>query len=299
MTSMFRILGLTALLVLGSVPLFAQTALNQVYLTSAVTSADTTTVALSAADSVAANDVLFLDEEAMTAVTCNATTDICTVRRGQMGTRAEGHLNRAVVWTGTGAQFYYYDPPAGGRCVKANAYPGNREPWINVLTGNISACIQTFGTGTTVAGYWERANLGMAGAGRLAYRAIFYPTSRTSDALVITPALTVNFWDSLVASLTYTGPFEVFLPNPTGLLGKQITISDFARLNTNASTSTAGRTMTIRGLFENGDNTITLARWEQFEAQPGFTTARLSGVGASTRFYVGITASSIYYWFAF
>ena len=228
MTSMFRILGLTALLVLGSVPLFAQTALNQVYLTSAVTSADTTTVALSAADSVAANDVLFLDEEAMTAVTCNATTDICTVRRGQMGTRAEGHLNRAVVWTGTGAQFYYYDPPAGGRCVKANAYPGNREPWINVLTGNISACIQTFGTGTTVAGYWERANLGMAGAGRLAYRAIFYPTSRTSDALVITPALTVNFWDSLVASLTYTGPFEVFLPNPTGLLGKQIMVSDFA-----------------------------------------------------------------------
>ena len=297
MKTMFRILGLTALLVLGSVPLYAQTALNQVYLTAAVTSADQTTVALSAADSVSANDVIFLDEEAMTAVTCNSTTDICTVRRGQMGTRAEGHLNRAVVWTGTGAQFYYYDPPAGGRCVKANAYPGNREPWINVLTGNISACIQTFGTGTTVAGYWERANLGMAGAGRLAYRAIFYPTSRTSDALVITPALTVNFWDSLVASLTYSGPFEVFMPNPTGLLGKVITVSDFARLG-NTAGGPQGRTISIRGLFDT-DTTVTLGRFQE-PAAGGISgeTPLWTGIGATTSFYVGITASSMYYWFA-
>ena len=102
-------------------------------------------------------------------------------------------------------------------------------------------------------------------------------------------------WDSLIASLTYSGPFEVFLPAPTGLLGKVITISDHAKLN---NLSPGGRTITIRGAFENGDNSKTLGFWEE-PATGGASglTSLLIGVGASTSYYVGITASSMYYWF--
>src|SRR3990167_7389391 len=298
MKKTFWILGLMLGLLCLSQSLYAQAAMNQVTLSAAVTSTDATTVSLSVADSVSAGDVIYVDQEAMIANTCSSANDTCTVRRGQLGTRAEGHLNRAIVWTGVATRFYYYDPYPGARCVNANAYPGNAEPWINILTGNISVCSQTFGTGSTVAGYWARANLGMgSSASMLPYRPIFYPTSRTSTATVITPALTVNLWDYLIASLTYSGPFEVFLPNPTGLLGKRIVVSDFARLNSNAATSTAGRTITIRGLFDT-DTSVTLANWQQFEEQYGATTERLQGVGATTSFYVGITASSMMYWMA-
>ena len=294
---MKKLLMLVALLlVAGSAS--AQTALNQVYLSAAVTSDGQTSITLSAADSVSAGDVIYIDREAMTAVSCSSSADTCTVRRGQLGTRAEGHLNRSIVYTGAANRFYYYDPGVNARCVRGSAYPGGYEPWINVLTGNLFACTQTYGSGSTVAGQWVVASFGAATASP-SYRAIVYNTSRTADATVVTPALSVNLWDVLIASLTYSGPFEVFLPNPTGLpLGKRITVSDFARLNTNAATSTAGRTITIRGLFDT-DTTVRLAQW----SDPGFggasgETRLLTGVGATTSFYVGITASSMYYWFA-
>lgn len=276
----------------------AQTALNQVYLAAAVTSESQGSITLSSADSVSANDLIFVDGETMSAISCSSTTDVCSVRRGVFG-RPTGHINRSIVYTGAANRFYSWSPAVGGRCVRATAYLFGYEPWVNVENGDIYACSQTYGTGSTVAGQWIKANFQEAWASP-SYRAIHYPTSRTLDATpaVITPALTVQFWESLVASLTYSGPFEVFLPNPTGLpLGKRITLSDFARLNSNASTSTAGRTITIRGLFDT-DTSVTLANWQQFEVQPGATTARLQGVGASTSFYVGITASSMYYWFA-
>lgn len=290
-----QILGLMIGAVLWSSVALAQTALNQVRLADPITAADTATVSLTVADSVSAGDVIYIDSEALIANSCNSTTDICTVRRGQLGTRAEPHVDDSIVWTGTAVRFHYYDPPPGGRCTRANAYPSGYEPWINILTGNISVCQQTFGTGSTVAGYWASMNLGMFADGRVPYRPIFYPTSRTADAGVVLPALTVNLWDYLIASLTYSGPFEIFLPAPTGLLGKKIVISDFAGLASHNATSTAGRTITIRGLMDT-ETSRALAHWQHLEVNPGVTTSQLSGVRATTSLYVGITASSMYYW---
>ena len=275
----------------------AQAAMNQVRLAAAMTSESQNTAALTVADSVAVGDVVYIDTEAMLVQAVNTTTDVVTVGRGQMGTAATPHLSGALAWTGVATRFYFYDPPYG-RCVAAQAYPGGAQPWINILTGRFSYCNENlFGRTASVPGNWFSTSLSPAEGSVYGYTPIAYRTSRTSGALVITPAYTAKVTDVLIASLTYSGPFEVFLPAPTGLLGKKITVHDVAGLNSNAATSTAGRTMTIRGVFPDGEGTVTLANWQHFEAQPGFTTARLVGAFASTSFFVGITSNSTYHWF--
>ena len=290
--STWRLFLLLTALTLGFAPhIAAQTALNQVYLAAAISSDSATQITLSVADDVAAQNLIVVDGETMAVVSCNSTTDICTVRRGVFG-RPTGHVNRSIVYTGAANRFYSWSPAADSRCVRSTAYPFGYEPWINIENGDIYACSQTFGLGSTVAGQWVKTNFQNPWASP-GYRAILYPTSRTADALVITPSVTVRFWESFVASMTYSGPFEVFLPNPTGLpLGKRVTVHDAAGL---ANMSPGGRTISIRGLFENGDNTVTLGKYDKW-AGPLSVTQLFTGIGASTSFYVGITASSMYYW---
>jgi len=295
MMKMRTILLIVAALVVMPATGGAQTLLNQVWLNAAVTSAGQNTIDLTVADSVSVGHVLYVDNEAMIVATVNTTTDRVTVRRGQLGTSADLHAKDTIVWTGAANAFYYHSPKSG-RCTAASAYPGGYKPWINILTGGIFYCDDNT-YGPSAPGFWKSPGGDAAGIGRFGYTAIAYRTSRTADATVVTPSLTLYLWDSLVASLTYTGSFEVFLPSPTGLLGKRIVISDVAQLATNHQSSSAGRTITIRGLFENGDNTKTLARFNDYHPATGLTTV-LTGVGATTSFYVGITASSIYYWFA-
>ena len=292
----FRGLLLIVALAMGfATDAFAQTALNQVRLAAAVTSEQQVRVTLTVADSVTAGDLVYVDNEAMIAQAVNTTTDVVTVSRGQFGTSASGHLNGAIVWTGANNRFYFYNPPAG-RCVAASAYPGGYQPWINVLTGSVSYCNDNLFGDSSVAGNWQETTLYSYAPSVYPYTPIAYRTWRSGGTdTIITPAYTAKLTDVLIASLTYSGPFEVFLPSPTGLLGKKITVSDFAGLNTNQYSSTAGRTITIRGLFENGDNTKTLAYWDQYRPATGATNL-LIGAGATTSFYVGITSSSNYYW---
>ena len=270
----------------------AQAFLNQVRLTEPITTVAQQAISLTVADSVTAGDVVYVDREAMVAQAVNTTTDVVTVSRGQLGTAASPHGDDTIVWTGVANRFYYYSP--SGRCTAPSAYPGGAKPWINILTGAIAYCDDNL-FGVNQPSFWRGP--AADGMGRLSYTPIAYRTSRTSVATVIPPALTIYLWDHVIASLTYTGPFELFLPDPTGLLGKEFFIRDAAGLNTNAATSAANRTMTIRGLFADGDNTKTLAKWQQFEEQPGATTEQLVGAFATTRVYVGITATSMYYWF--
>ena len=277
-------------------PAHAQSAMNQVRLAAAMTSESQATATLTVADSVAVGDVVYVDAEAMIAQAVNTTTDVVTVGRGQLGTAATPHLSGALVWTGVATRFYFYDPPKG-RCIAAQAYPGGAQPWINLLTGSYSYCNDNLFGNSSVAGNWFSTSLSPDAGSVYGYTPIAYRTSRTSTATVITPAYTAKMTDVLIASLTYSGPFEVFLPNPTGLLGKRITITDTAGLATHHLSSTAGRTITIRGLFENGDNSKVLARWDEYRPATGATN-QLIGAGASTSFYVGITASSMLYWFA-
>ena len=275
---------------------WAQTALNQVRLTEPVTTVGQTAISLSVADSVSVGDVLYVDREAMVATAVNTTTDVVTAGRGQLGTRADFHPDDAIVYTGTAVMFYYTTP--SGRCTTTSAYPGGRRPWINILTGQMAYCDDNV-FGVNSPSYWRLTGIQPdGGTGRLPYTAIAYRTSRTSAATVITPAYSALITDVLIASLTYSGPFEVFLHAPTGMLGKKIIISDFARLG-NTAGGPQGRTLTIRGLFENGDNSVILGRY----ADPSFggasdETPLFVGIGATTSFYVGITASSMYYWMA-
>lgn len=272
-----------------------QTALNQVRLASAVTDVGARQITLTVADSVSVGDVLFIEQEALVAQAVNTTTEVVTVARGAMGTLASQHLSGAIVWTGAANRFYFSDPKAG-RCTAASAYPGGYYPWINVLSGEVWYCNDNLmGRSNAVAGNWQSTLLTPYLPSVLPYTPIAYRTSRTADATVVTPSYSVKLSDVLIASLTYSGAFEVFLPAPTGLLGKVIIVSDFANLNQG---SPAGRSITIRGLFENGDNIKTLGRWQ--EPAPGGASGETTlfiGVGASTNFYVGITASSMYYWF--
>ena len=276
----------------------AQTALNQVRLGNGqpVTDVGQRTITLTVADDVSVGDVVFIDQEAMVAQVVNTTTEVVTVARGALGTAAAQHLGNSIVWTGAANRFYFNDPKAG-RCTPNSAYPGGYYPWINVLTGEAWECKDNlYGRANSVAGNWVSTTLYPYMPSVWPYTPIAYRTSRTADALVITPAYTVRLTDVLVASLTYSGVFEVFLHAPTGMLGKRVIVSDFARLNQG---SPAGRTITIRGLFENGDNSVTLGRFEEPQAggASGLTSLFI-GVGASTSFYVGITASSMFYWFA-
>ena len=299
MKTIMRLLLIVTLAMGWADSVMAQAAMNQVRLASAMTSESQNTATLTVADAVTVGDLLYVDAEVMIAQAVNTTTDVVTVSRGQTGTAATPHLSGQQVWTGVATRFYFYDPPPG-RCVAAQAYPGGAQPWINVLSGRFSYCNENlFGRSSGVAGNWFSTSLSPDASSVYGYTPIAYRTSRTTDAvpLVITPSYTAKATDVLIASLTYSGPFEVFLPNPTGLLGKKITISDFAKLATHHLSSTAGRTLIIRGLFENGDNIVNLAGWDQYRAATG-TTSVLVGAGASTSFYVGITASSIYYWMA-
>lgn len=255
----------------------AQTALNQVRLAAAVTADDQRTVTLTVADSVSVGDVVFVDQEAMVATAVNTTSDVVTVARGALGTTASGHLANAVVFTGAANRFYFSDPKAG-RCTAAQAYPGGSFPWINVLTGDAWYCENnTYGRAATVGGSWQATTLYPYMPSVSPYTPIAYRTSRDSNAAVITPAYTVKNTDMLVASLTYSGTFEIFLPAATGLLGKQLIIADAARL---AEGSPSGRTVTIRGVIDGANNST------------------FSTVGAVLRLYVGISATSQYTWFS-
>lgn len=256
---------------LAPLPATAQTALNQVRLVDPVTSVTDTVINVTVADSIAVGDVVYVDREAMTTVSRNTTTDTVTVRRGQLGTRADLHPDDAIVWSGPADDFYYYSP--SGRCTAGSAYPGGAQPWINLLTGEVWFCDDNiFGVGA--ASYWRGMNMNPMAASRLPYTPIAF---RTGGSPVTTnvPAYTILLSDVLIASMTYSGAFELFLPSPTGLLGKRIIVSDFAQL---AGGSPQGRTIIVRGL---GD---TVTSWP------------IGIVGATTSFYVGISASSMFSW---
>lgn len=253
----------------------AQTALNQVRLSVPITSEQQTTITLSSAASVAVNDTLYIDREVLRAVTVNTTSGVVTVTRGQSGTAATQHLANTVVWTGAATRFYSSNPPAG-RCLGSTAYPGGYYPWINTLLGTVSYCTNTFGR--AVPGYWQTLTLERS-AGAVPYTVIAYRTSRTADATVVTPAQTILLSDYFIASMTYSGAFELFLPAATGLLGKIYVIKDQAGL-ADGQTGAQGRTIIVRGVIN--DN----------------PTLNLSTPGSSTRLIGGITATSMYQWFA-
>jgi hypothetical protein len=135
---MQRILSLTVLAALLASPVLAQTALNSTTLSAAVT-ATTNTFTVASGSNISANDLAFVDREAVVITAISGTT--LTVNRGQAGTAAASHANAALIYTGVPERYYGNTP--SGSCTRANEL---YLPHINLKTGDVSDC--PTGTGT-------------------------------------------------------------------------------------------------------------------------------------------------------
>lgn len=145
MKQFFKSLALLSLLVaLGSTG-FAQTALTQTTITSAVNgpagysgtsnSYDTQIIVNSVTGFTAAvnnsvQGIVYIDTEAMGILTVNTTTKVVTVIRGYAGTGAAPHASGTMVLAGLTNQFYSVDP--SGACTAASTVA---TPWVNILSG--------------------------------------------------------------------------------------------------------------------------------------------------------------------
>lgn len=106
--TMFRRLTLSAiLLVAAAVPLRAQTAINSTTLSAAITSTSQSRISLTSTSTVAVNDFIFVDHEAMKVI---ALTPL-TVTRG-VNSIAATHNTLSKVYTGTQDRLYA-DVPRG------------------------------------------------------------------------------------------------------------------------------------------------------------------------------------------
>lgn len=125
----------------------AQATLNSTTTAGAV-SATALTVQITSAASVSVGYIAYIDREAMlvTAVNTTATPDVITVQRGYNGTFAAAHATSALIYIDRANYFYASDPGAGSCTAAAQVV----TPRINVLTGNITACVNSRWQGTNL-----------------------------------------------------------------------------------------------------------------------------------------------------
>lgn len=137
------------LALVGVVPAHAQTTVTSTTTSAAVT-ASTNTVTLASLTNAVAGAGLYMDREAMSIVSVNATTLQARVIRGVDGTGAASHASGVTVYVGptsgiTGAgPFWQSDPPFGTCSSSAEQYSLR----INVANGRVWAC---------TAGQWLNA----------------------------------------------------------------------------------------------------------------------------------------------
>lgn len=137
---------LALLLAIGApVLLYAQTALNSTTLSAAVT-LTTTQITVASASTIAVNDVLVVDKEAMIVTAISGTT--LQVKRGMIGTDSAPHPSAALVYTGTPDKFGSGSRPPSGACTRSAEL---FLPRVVLPGGDVYDC--TVGTGV-----WSLAN---------------------------------------------------------------------------------------------------------------------------------------------
>ena len=204
---------IASILFVSALPAFAQATLNQTTLSAGATEGQTF-VTVTSASTMAANDILYVDREAMVIRSVSGTT--IQVTRGTNGTRATAHPVNAVVYSGVPARFYTSDPPYG-RCTPSNQLV---LPYINVVTGGIFSCrasgtINT-ATSSTPPGLWGGTALFTYNDSRMPRRIVQNAnyTAAPDDVVIV--------MTSIAAATART----ITLPAATGMAGKILIVAD-------------------------------------------------------------------------
>lgn len=224
---------LSCLMVLFAASAFAQTALIQTTLASAV-GAGPATLAGGAQANLATQvnltsatgvqlaafgtqpvTFLYVDQELMGVISlAPSTTTVFNVLRAQQGTKGQYHAAGAVVYVGTmtpqfggvagSGGFELYDPPIGAVCTYGNT---GLTPWINVITGNQFVCTQYQTPAGVLISGWTPASLGG-----------FYPMQNAPLTVAVTSAYTnaTTTFSNVVGATANTGSLSFWAqPNRT------------------------------------------------------------------------------------
>ena len=131
------------LLIIGAVPVSAQTVATTTTLSANVAAGDTV-ISVTSATGFTAGNALYVDAEQMLIRSVSGTA--ITVMRGQNGTADRAHDNAERVITGaaTGGfrgegHFHIADPDYGADCTRGSGQVSH-SPWINVRTGTVWMC---------------------------------------------------------------------------------------------------------------------------------------------------------------
>jgi hypothetical protein len=136
MMKTLRSLTLAALLamVAAASPVYAQATLNSTTLSAAIDAAQTT-ITVASATNVAANYILFVDQEAMRVISLTGTQ--VRVVRGHGGTGARAHSASAVIYTGPATYYSANEVVPGSTCTSTAEVA---LPRIVLPTGNVYQC---------------------------------------------------------------------------------------------------------------------------------------------------------------
>lgn len=144
-----RTLALVLVTMALTLPAAAQTAVNSTTLAAAVASASDNQVRLTSTTTVAANDVLYVDSEAMLVRAVNS--PYVTVARGIDGTAGALHTTLSTVYTGPRIRFAQSTPVRGSCTRTSETY----LPRIVPSRGEVWDCLAG-------AGVWIKTNGGSA-----------------------------------------------------------------------------------------------------------------------------------------
>jgi hypothetical protein len=175
---------------------------------------------------IVAGTVVFVDREAMIVTAVSSTT--LTVRRGQLGTRAQAHPSGAIVYLGSPDDFDVKDNT--GACTSTQQ---QILPHINILNANIQVCDAT-------SGLWRGVDLNADAAGGTWGRT---PVAGTA-------AYTILPTDYIIGITTMTAARTFTLPAATGLAGKTYVIVD------ESGAVSTSNTLTISGSFNASHSAI-------------------------------------------
>lgn len=211
----------------GAVPVFAQTATTQTSLTTAITD-NTRQIVLGSATSADVGGRLYVDQESMDITAVNSTT--ISVTRGAHGTAVQNHAVSALVWV-------------VAKSTVSNVFTGKRRtvictatneaflPQIDEVAGDIWYC-----NGST----WTAINWGR----------VSYNVGRT--AVAGTANYTILVTDYLIGITTITAARTFTLPAPTLTQGKSFMIVD------ESGAVSTSNTVTVSGLFNTSGAAIAI-----------------------------------------
>ncbi len=220
----FSVFLLAAAMLVGGTRLAsAQATLNSTTLGAAL-NGTALTVTVASTSGAAAGYLAFVDREALLVTAVNSSTSL-SVQRGYNGTVAASHASGALTYLDR-ANYFYASEPGSGTCTAGAQVV---TPHVNVLTGNLTACVN---------GRWQGTNLNPFTL------STFPRTPVTNVAYTVLPTDVIVAYTSLSAARTVTLPANmpaghiVIVKDEIGLAATwNITVAGTINGSTNATIS--------------------------------------------------------------